>query len=83
MLAKLITEGQELKNHLISSQGVPTYVETESYEKWKTKCILYLKDNNDVIITDNYINASKLNSESSLKKSLGILIGLKEYNESK
>lgn len=82
MLEDLINEGKKLKNHLISDSMVPAYVDVEFFEKWKTKAILFLKDYNEEVITNNFIEASQNNLESNWKKSLGILIGLKEFIDS-
>lgn len=83
MLDKLINEGIELKKHTITSSDVPSYVERELFEKWRTKCIVYLKDFSNEIIVENFNEATKNNFESNLNRALGILNGLKEYQETK
>jgi len=65
------------------SSDVPLYVERELFKKWRTKCIVYLKDFSNEIIVENFNEATKNNFESNLNRALGILNGLKEYQETK
>jgi hypothetical protein len=84
MLDKLIQEGEQLKSQFHQGMGLEL-LSGEDYEKWISKCILFLEKNySKTSLLTRFLEASKNaagNDTSHYYAMLGIIKGIKEMEE--
>ena len=84
MLVELINEGEVMKVNNYHSSEYGNYVHGEDYEKWITKCIIFLEENYQKrTITQRFIDASKHAVGNDVKHydtMMGIIKGISEMS---
>lgn len=83
MLEKLIVEGEQVKLTCAQGETHSPYFKGENYEKWMSKCTLFLETKYpEQTLTKKFIEASKNaigNGVKYLDTMMGILKALKEF----